>query len=149
MPKLPPLGPPPRASSEVTSKVMKANKARDTTPEISLRKALVQSGLSGYRLNWKGVTGRPDIAYPAKRLAIFVNGCFWHRCPKCAYPLPKTNADFWALKFKRNEERDQRKCSQLKEAGWSVLTFWECDITDDLRSCVGQIKKTLMELSGM
>jgi len=122
---------------------MKANRASDTQPELSLRSALRNIGFPGYRLNWKGVPGRPDIAYPGKKLAIFVHGCFWHRCPHCDYPLPKTNTDFWELKFKRNKERDARKRSRLEELGWTVLEFWECQIKDDLGYCLGKIAPLL------
>ena len=76
----------PKPLSESTSKVMSANKAKNTKPEIALRKALWSEGYKGYRLNWKNVPGRPDIAYPGKKIAIFVNGCYWHRCPKCDLP---------------------------------------------------------------
>lgn len=99
--------------NETTKKVMKSNKGKGTGPEVILRKALRDAGHPGYRLNWKKVPGRPDIAYPGKKVAIFVNGCFWHRCPKCNLPLPKTHIDFWEQKFKRNIERDRRKTIEL------------------------------------
>ena len=131
----PPLGPPPPASSPAVAKVMKSNRAAETEPEISLRKALREAGLPGYRKNWKGAPGRPDIAYPGKRLAVFVHGCFWHRCPRCNLPLPKTNLDFWRRKFERNTERDRRKVRTLEELGWKVLVAWECEVREDSRRC--------------
>ena len=125
------MGPSPPASSEVTSKTMKANIARDTGPELTMRRALRDIGLLGYRLNWKGAPGRPDIAYPNHRVAIFVHGCFWHRCPYCKPSLPKTHTDFWRRKFERNVTRDRRKIAALKKRGWKVFVFWECQIKKD------------------
>ncbi len=90
----------PIPKSEQTSKTMSAIKAKNTKPELLLRKALWHSGVKGYRLHWKKVPGRPDIAFPGKKIAIFVNGCFWHRCPICNPSLPKTNISFWTDKFR-------------------------------------------------
>jgi len=118
--------PPP--SSPIVSKVMRSNRPRDTEPEIILRHALRTIGLKGYRLSYKKVPGRPDISYPGKRIAIFVHGCFWHRCPKCNLPLPKSNKPYWKEKFRRNKERDKRKRKELESSGWKVYEFWECDI---------------------
>ena len=126
--------PPP--SSEVTTKVMRSNKGRDTGPELTLRKALRESGFTGYRINWKKIPGRPDIAYPGRKVAIFVNGCFWHRCPHCNLPLPKSHTDFWQQKFDRNVERDRRKTEELESLGWTVITVWECEIKKDLPTVV-------------
>lgn len=121
------VNPPP--SSPGTSKSMRGNRARDTEPELKLRKLLRDAGYGGYRLHWK-VPGRPDIAYPGRRIAIFVNGDYWHRCPHCNPPMPKTHQEFWKAKFERNVERDDRKARQLQEQGWTVLTVWECEIRD-------------------
>lgn len=126
------LGPPPKASSVSVIKVMKANKAKNTKPEVRLRKALWAHNIRGYRLNWKKVPGSPDIVFPKRKIAIFVNGCFWHRCPTCNLPLPKANTEFWETKFKRNIERDQIKIKRLEELGWSVLVIWECEIKKNL-----------------
>jgi len=106
---------------------MQGNKGKDTKPELLLRKALRESGFPGYRLQWK-IPGRPDIAYPGRKIAIFVNGCFWHRCPYCNPSMPKTNEDFWKNKFEKNIERDRRNTSSLENAGWTVITIWECEV---------------------
>lgn len=132
--------PPP--TSEATSKSMKANKGRSTGPEMILRRALRDSGFPGYRLNWKNAPGHPDIAYPGRKVAIFVNGCFWHRCPRCNLPLPKSHVEFWADKFERNVERDKRKTDELNELGWTVITVWECELKD-LDSVVHRITAQL------
>jgi len=131
--------------TEAISRVMSANRGKDTGPEMALRKALWAAGLRGYRLHWKSVPGRPDIAYPGRKLAIFVHGCYWHRCPHCDLPLPKTNTDFWQAKFERNQARDKRKAEALEEDGWRVLTFWECQIKSDLASCISDVEMMMAE----
>ena len=117
-------------TTEAVRKSMQGNKRANTKPELILRKALRDEGLTGYRLQWK-VPGHPDISWPGRKVAIFVNGCFWHRCPVCDPPMPKTNVEYWSLKFERNVERDQRKLAQLEEAGWTVHTVWECELKRD------------------
>ena len=121
----------PIPEKEVTSKVMSSNKAKDTKPELLLRKALRANGYVGYRLHYKKVPGRPDIAFVGKKLAIFVNGCFWHRCPHCDLPLPKSNTEWWKNKFDANIARDKKKVEQLEELGWRVLVVWECEVEKD------------------
>ena len=133
----------PKPLSESTSKVMSANKAKNTKPEILLRKALWEEGVRGYRLNWKKAPGRPDIAFPGKKIAIFINGCYWHRCPKCDLPLPKSNVQFWKDKFDKNITRDKKKNKELLDLGWHVLVFWECDIKTDIFNCSKTIKEIL------
>ena len=134
----------PIPKKEVTSIVMRANKAKDTKPEILLRKALWKNNLKGYRLNYKKIAGRPDIAYVSKMIAIFVNGCYWHRCPKCDLPIPKSNSSFWKEKFKKNIERDKRKTKELRTLGWKVMTIWECDINKDLNKQIDKIRRSIL-----
>ncbi len=118
----------PKPKNKNVSKVMSANKSKNTKPEIILRKALWAAGYRGYRCNYKKIPGRPDIAFPKKKIAIFVHGCFWHICPKCKLPLPKSNSDFWRNKFQKNELRDKNKIELLKKDGWKVLVVWECEL---------------------
>ena len=98
---------------------------------------LREAGYPGYRLHWRiddeegRYVCRPDITYPGRKLAIFVHGCFWHRCPTCDLGLPKTNVDYWREKFERNVERDRRKERALLNLGWDVRTIWECGIDQD------------------
>lgn len=129
--------------SEHTSRVMSANKGNGTKPEVSLRKALWSKGIKGYRINWKKAPGRPDIAFPGKKVAVFVHGCFWHRCPLCNLSSPKSNAEFWENKFSKNLERDIRKNEQLKNNGWTVITTWECEIKDNLENIVEKVKNNI------
>lgn len=118
----------PKPKNKNVSKVMSANKAKNTKPEVQLRKLLWVEGLRGYRTNYKKAPGRPDIAFPTKKVAIFIHGCFWHRCPICKLPMPKTNQAFWANKFNANKKRDKLKERTLKKLGWKVTTIWECEL---------------------
>ena len=112
--------------SVATRHVMQANKSKNTKPELVVRRRLREAGLSGYRRHWKKGPGRPDVCYPGRKIAIFVNGCFWHRCPHCNLPTPKSNVSFWEAKFARNQERDARNYEELVSDGWTVLVVWEC-----------------------
>lgn len=106
-------------------KCMKGNKRRDTSPELKVRTMLRELGHTGYRLDWKKAPGHPDIAFPGRKVAIFVQGCFWHRCPVCNYGLPKSNVEYWTAKFNRNVERDKRTREQLEGMGWDCIEIWE------------------------
>lgn len=127
----------------ITSKVMSANKAKNTKPELVFRKALWGEGIKGYRLHWKKVPGSPDIAFPQMKVAIFVNGCFWHRCPNCKLPIPKSNSLFWKEKFIKNIQRDKKKIHLLREAGWKTIVLWECELKSDLYGCIIKVKGIL------
>jgi DNA mismatch endonuclease (patch repair protein) len=107
---------------------MKANRGRDTGPELSIRKRLFELGMR-YRVNYRpipGVRRTIDIAFPRQQLAVFVDGCFWHGCPNHG-TTPKTNHEFWSAKFARTQERDTDTVVQLTRAGWSCLRYWEHD----------------------
>ena len=134
----------PIPNDEVTSKVMSANKGKNTKPELMLRKALFTNGIRGYRLHWKKAPGRPDISWPGRKIAVFVNGCYWHRCPHCDLPLPKSNTEWWKEKFGKNVTRDQRKLQELKDADWKVITIWECKIRKEIASCVDRVKNAVV-----
>jgi len=137
------LGPPPPATSANASATMRANRRRDTGPELALRAALRAAGFTGYRVDMRSVPGRPDIAFRRHKLAIFVHGCFWHRCPTCRLALPKGNREFWKRKFELNEERDERKRRALEALGWNVLELWECEVTRDASQCVSRVARQL------
>ena len=136
----------PIPENETTSRVMSANRGKDTNPEIIFRKALWHGGMKGYRLHWKKAPGRPDITFPGKKIAIFINGCYWHRCPICQLDLPKSNTEFWEEKFQKNKERDNKKKDQLEEMGWKVFVFWECQIEEDIPSIVERVRNHLQGL---
>lgn len=121
----------PEASSLATRHVMQANRSKNTSPELKVRAALRDAGLTGYRIHWKKAPGHPDVCFVGRRVAIFVHGCFWHRCPRCSPSRPKTHSEFWQAKFARNRARDARDCARLVEEGWTVLVVWECQLKGD------------------
>src|SRR5688572_4687094 len=133
----------PTPKNENVSRTMSANRAKNSKPEMMLRRALWSAGFKGYRLHYKRVPGRPDISFVSKKVAIFVHGCFWHRCPTCNYSLPKTNREFWSTKFECNVERDAKKVSDLQDLGWTVQTIWECELARDLPLTIARITAVL------
>ncbi|OKL38887.1 very short patch repair endonuclease [Pontibacter flavimaris] len=132
---------PPLTAQEKVSRCMRGNKAKDTQPELKLRRALWQAGLRGYRVHWPKAPGKPDICDPARRLAVFVHGCFWHRCPYCQPALPKTNAAFWQHKLEANVKRDAKYRRMYREAGWQRLVVWECQLKQGQQSIVSLIRE--------
>lgn len=130
--------------SEATRKTMRANRSKDTIPELTLRKALWNAGLRGYRVNVRSLPGTPDVVFTRAKLAVLVHGCFWHGCPNCTrYRLPKTNSAFWAAKLQENRDRDARARQGLIETGYSVEVIWECQVEQNLEAVVGHIRSYL------
>lgn len=129
--------------TEGVRKCMKSNKSKNTSPELKVRKALRDAGYPGYRLNWKKAPGKPDICYPGRKIAIFINGCFWHRCPKCNLPPPKHNADYWIPKLNHNVERDNRNYRELGKEGWTVVVIWGCDINRNFETVMYELIETI------
>ena len=105
--------------------MMSGIKAKNTKPEITIRKALYALGFR-YRLHAANVPGKPDLVLPLYKAAIFVNGCFWHGhdCP--LFRLPETRRAFWDAKISRNRQRDAEVRTMLALSGWRHLTIWEC-----------------------
>lgn len=130
----------PTPENERTSRIMSSIKAKNTKPELALRKALWADGIRGYRIHWKKVQGKPDIAFVKKKVAVFINGCYWHRCPFCDPSSPKTHTEFWENKFRANVERDAVKTQALINNGWKVITLWECQMKGNLSQCVTKIR---------
>ncbi len=123
-PKLPS---PPLASNPAIRASMKGNRSYDTKPETAIRSGLHKRGhrfRKSYLLKLNGATVRPDIVFPRKKIAVFIDGCFWHSCPIHGH-LPKSNQQYWAPKLERNRQRDRRNDAALLAAGWKVLRFWE------------------------
>jgi DNA mismatch endonuclease (patch repair protein) len=121
----PVLPPAPIATSAAVRRVMQGNRGRDTGPEVALRSALHRRGLR-FRKSWSppGLRSRGDVAFPARRVIVFVDGCFWHRCPQHGVQ-PSTNARYWSAKLDRNVARDRRNDHVLAAAGWTVVRVWE------------------------
>lgn len=112
--------------------------SQDTHPELELRKMLWSQGYR-YRLR-NGLPGRPDLTFPAVRVAVFVDGCFWHGCPQ-HYRAPKTNAEYWRSKVENNIRRDRRADEDLESLGWKVCRLWEHQIRSDLDSAISEVDR--------
>ena len=110
---------------------------KNTSPELKLRKMLWESGIRGYRVHYK-LPGKPDIVFTRKKIAVFVDGCFWHKCPVCFRP-PATNEKFWDEKLQKNVERDLKVTKELEELGWTVLRFWEHEVKKTPEDVVARI----------
>lgn len=115
------------ASSDATRVVMRANVRKDTRPEIQVRKLVHRAGLR-YRVDVAPLASdrrrRADLVFTRRRIAVFIDGCFWHGCPE-HFVAPKANADYWGPKIARNRERDSETNARLVAAGWRVMRFWE------------------------
>lgn len=117
----------PSPTSPAVTAVMRGNRRADTGPERQVRSLLHASGYryrTNYRLDVPGARVRPDIVFTRRRLAVFIDGCFWHRCPEHG-TSPRANTHYWTPKLERNVARDQRVDQALRAAGWTVLRIWE------------------------
>jgi DNA mismatch endonuclease (patch repair protein) len=130
-------------SPEKRSKVMAKIRGRDTAIERHLRSALHRFGLR-FRKNVSTLPGRPDIAFPQYRTAVFVHGCFWHRHPGCQRAsVPNSNRAFWKAKFLANVKRDKIVATALRKIGWHVIVVWECEIRKNAGKSAERIRRHL------
>jgi DNA mismatch endonuclease, patch repair protein len=134
----------PVPKDERTSVIMSRIRATNTGPELAMRAALCAQGIRGYRLHYAKAPGRPDITFVGKRVALFVHGCFWHRCPHCKSYAPKSNSVWWRKKLDANQLRDQRKQRQLRAAGWRVITVWECRLRTNAKSQADRVRRMVV-----
>jgi DNA mismatch endonuclease (patch repair protein) len=112
--------------SEVMSRIRSSGN-RDT--ELRIISIFRRNGITGWRRNAR-VFGKPDFAFPKKKLAVFVDGCFWHRHPRCRFAYtPKSRREFWLPKFASNVARDKLVMRTLKRSGWRIVRIWECQLT--------------------
>jgi DNA mismatch endonuclease, patch repair protein len=121
---------------------MQGNRRVDTTPEVDLRRALHAAGLrfrKDFVVRADGVKVKADIVFTRRRLAVFVDGCFWHGCPAHCR-MPARNRDYWEAKIGRNRERDERVTTALTAAGWRVVRIWE---HEPLEGAVAQVRAGL------
>lgn len=126
-------------SAEKRSWNMSRIKGKDTSIEVKVRKYLFHEGFR-YRKNVKNLPGKPDIVLPKYHSVIFIHGCFWHRHPNCKdATTPKTRTDFWLDKFEKNVSNDIKHNQELSEAGWHVITLWECDINKRFEETMEQL----------
>lgn len=116
-----------KLTPERRSANMRAIKSKGMRPELIVRQLVRLLGY-GYRLHRKDLPGKPDLAFIGKRKVIFVHGCFWHQHSECREGRPpKSRQDYWGPKLSRNAARDKENEAKLTEAGWNVLTIWECE----------------------
>jgi DNA mismatch endonuclease (patch repair protein) len=126
---------------EQRRRIMAAVKSRNTGPDVELRKALYARGLRGWRCDYKWALGCPDIAWPARRVAVFVDGAFWHGHP--SRHKPGRSGEYWDRKIEQNVARDRRVNRELGESGWSVLRIWDFEIRKDLEGVVTRVVNVL------
>src|SRR3990167_1362527 len=117
------------------SKMMRAIKGANTkSTEQKFQKALIDAGITYFQVNAK-LIGNPDIFFPFYHVVVFLDGCFWHGCPKCGH-VPKSNTSYWRTKIERNKERDIQKRLILHEQGYEIVEYWEHELKEDLSRCV-------------
>lgn len=115
---------------KIRSKIMSHIRGKDTKPEIKVRKYLYHHGFR-YRKNDRGLPGTPDIVVLKYKVAIFVNGCFWHHHYNCKYAtIPKTRKEYWLPKIQRNIDNDIKHYKQLEDMDYRVIVVWECEVRD-------------------
>jgi DNA mismatch endonuclease, patch repair protein len=114
----------PALRSEIMSRV----RSKDTRPEMIVRRMLHKAGYR-YRLHAADLPGKPDLVFAGRKKAIFIHGCFWHMHESCARArIPKSRVEFWTTKLSANRDRDTKNVAELQQAGWAVLTIWECEL---------------------
>jgi DNA mismatch endonuclease (patch repair protein) len=125
---------------ERRSQLMARVRTRDTAPEVALRRALWALGVRGWRLHAKDLPGKPDIAFRRARLAVFVDGGFWHGHPSVYHGQSGT---FWDEKIARNRARDEHVNAELASAGWRVLRLWDFEVERDIDACAEHVRAAL------
>lgn len=125
------------------SRRMSAIRSRgNKTTELRLRGALIQAGIRGWNVHPHSLPGCPDFLFRRSALAVFVDGCFWHGCPKCSHGVAK-NSSYWTEKIERNRERDESKARELRKLGFRVLRIWEHELTKSPANCAKRIQRNL------
>jgi DNA mismatch endonuclease, patch repair protein len=133
-------------NKKTRSYVMSRIRSRDTKAELLLRRLLCSQGLRRYRLH-TDAPGRPDICFKAHKIAIFVDGCFWHGCPYCAIAMPISNRIYWKAKLLMNKARDKRNNSELRALGWTPVRFWEHQVLRNPEMCLRKLSRVLKAVS--
>lgn len=132
-----------RVSKEIRSEIMRKIRSRgNRSTERRFRALLVQAGVSGWRMHPDDVTGCPDFIFPNIPMAVFVDGCFWHGCPKC-YRRPKSRREYWGAKVLRNMNRDRDVDSTLNVHGYKVLRIWEHELDENPSQFIANVKSAI------
>lgn len=128
----------------VRSKMMGAVKGKgNKSTELKFQLALAREGLSGWKLHEK-LIGNPDFYFPAYKLVVFLDGCFWHGCPECGH-VPKTNNEYWKTKIQRTIDRDRKNSNILRDQGYMVVRFWEHELNLDVQNCIDSLNNIIDE----
>jgi len=128
-----------RESPETRSRIMSAIRSVNTRPELAVRRAVWARGLR-YRIHDRSVPGTPDLSNRSRRVAVFVDGCFWHACPRC-YREPRSNVEFWRAKISRNRERRAKVRRMLRVDGWLVVQAWEHEVIRSPERVAGRVER--------
>jgi DNA mismatch endonuclease (patch repair protein) len=134
---------PDNLTKEQRSKTMSRIRRRDTKPELLLRRAIWARGLRGYRLDDRRLPGRPDLAWTRSKVAVFIDGAFWHGHPS-AFTHGKSG-QYWDEKIARNVERDRMADTALRETGWTVFRFWDFEVRKECERCVTEVEAALIK----
>lgn len=122
--------PDPMNEAQRSSQMAKVRGAGNKSTEKRVESLLIESGIKGWDKHPKTILGKPDFYFPDYRLVVFVDGCFWHVCPRCKRRIP--NTDFWYKKLDANRKRDNRIQRKLRQEGYHVLRIWEHELKRDL-----------------
>lgn len=133
-------------SKETRSRVMARIRSRDTKPELALRRGLWARGERGWRCHNPRLPGKPDLAFTRWKVAVFVDGCFWHGHPD--FFTPGKSGAYWDQKIARTQERDRQANEALKAAGWQVIRFWDFDVESDIETCLKVVEAALRDARG-
>ena len=126
-------------SSEIRSQIMsKVRSKRNRSTEVRFRAYLIKYGFTGWQVTPKGVDGAPDFMFSEKRVLVFVDGCFWHGCPKCCR-MPSSRQEYWTKKIEGNRRRDARISRKLRKAGWKVIRIWEHQIKNNATAALKRL----------
>ena len=127
------------------SRNMSAIRSRgNKSTERAIRFRMVRASLRGWRLCPENLPGKPDFVFETSRLVVFLDGCYWHGCPRC-YRAPTSNEGYWSAKFSRNKTRDRRVTRTLRRNGWRVVRFWEHEIESSPQRVIEKIRRLLTD----
>jgi DNA mismatch endonuclease (patch repair protein) len=133
-------------TKEQRSRIMAAVKGKHTAPEVALRKALWAAGVRGWRCHYRRAPGTPDLAWPGRRVAVFVDGAFWHGHP--SRHKPGRSGAYWDEKIQRNVARDRQVDAELHERSWRVVRVWDFEVRKELGNVIDRIVDALEEAPG-